>query len=125
MFLFAYVSLFVFFFFFLMIRRPPRSTLFPYTTLFRSSVVAERAEDVFRQTRGPAEREAGVVLFERQAFETAAVVVPGVRVQTFVSEKVEEATAKVVRAGARSKVDATAGGATVLGGELGFDDLHL
>src|SRR3989442_8615821 len=26
-------------FFFLMIRRPPRSTLFPYTTLFRSFVV--------------------------------------------------------------------------------------
>src|SRR5438552_13949508 len=26
----------VFFIFFLMIRRPPRSTLFPYTTLFRS-----------------------------------------------------------------------------------------
>src|SRR6476620_12186480 len=31
------VSLSLFhFFFFLMIRRPPRSTLFPYTTLFRS-----------------------------------------------------------------------------------------
>src|SRR2546423_4695342 len=30
------MSLFLFFFF-LMIRRPPRSTLFPYTTLFRSS----------------------------------------------------------------------------------------
>src|SRR5688572_31878964 len=28
----------MFFFFFLMIRRPPRSTLFPYTTLFRSIV---------------------------------------------------------------------------------------
>src|SRR2546429_4265204 len=27
-------------FFFLMIRRPPRSTLFPYTTLFRSLSVA-------------------------------------------------------------------------------------
>src|SRR6266481_7542185 len=27
---------FIIFFFFLMIRRPPRSTLFPYTTLFRS-----------------------------------------------------------------------------------------
>src|SRR3712207_1603095 len=27
----------VLYFFFLMIRRPPRSTLFPYTTLFRSS----------------------------------------------------------------------------------------
>src|SRR5437899_13068931 len=34
-----YISLSMFFsfsFFFLMIRRPPRSTLFPYTTLFRS-----------------------------------------------------------------------------------------
>src|SRR2546427_12082494 len=28
------------FFFFLMIRRPPRSTLFPYTTLFRSRALA-------------------------------------------------------------------------------------
>src|SRR2546430_16713168 len=27
------------FFFFLMIRRPPRSTLFPYTTLFRSVLI--------------------------------------------------------------------------------------
>src|SRR2546425_4756580 len=27
-------------FFFLMIRRPPRSTLFPYTTLFRSAAIA-------------------------------------------------------------------------------------
>src|SRR5256885_13065680 len=31
----------VFFFFFLMIRRPPRSTLFPYTTLFRSAAHAQ------------------------------------------------------------------------------------
>src|SRR2546425_9851889 len=29
--------LWLLFFFFLMIRRPPRSTLFPYTTLFRSA----------------------------------------------------------------------------------------
>src|SRR3712207_7487706 len=28
-------------FFFLMIRRPPRSTLFPYTTLFRSRIDGE------------------------------------------------------------------------------------
>src|SRR2546421_11898089 len=33
-----------FFFFFLMIRRPPRSTLFPYTTLFRSDS-SERLDD--------------------------------------------------------------------------------
>ena len=31
--------LYIYFFFFLMIRRPPRSTLFPYTTLFRSPVL--------------------------------------------------------------------------------------
>src|SRR5436189_5694018 len=30
------------FFFFLMIRRPPRSTLFPYTTLFRSKLGGHR-----------------------------------------------------------------------------------
>src|SRR2546422_11254880 len=36
-------------FFFLMIRRPPRSTLFPYTTLFRSKWNA------VRQRRSPAE----------------------------------------------------------------------
>src|SRR4030043_1879499 len=30
------------FFFFLMIRRPPRSTLFPYTTLFRSMYILAR-----------------------------------------------------------------------------------
>src|SRR3989339_852998 len=36
--------------FFLMIRRPPRSTLFPYTTLFRSGVLPE----VLPQIRLPA-----------------------------------------------------------------------
>src|SRR3712207_7614830 len=66
------------FFFFLMIRRPPRSTLFPYTTLFRSrssptrtllllgnpllrpsdgpdldAVLPELADDGLRQPRSP------------------------------------------------------------------------
>src|SRR5437016_9631310 len=34
-------------FFFLMIRRPPRSTLFPYTTLFRSDEVNRIERDNF------------------------------------------------------------------------------
>src|SRR5258708_18597051 len=40
-------------FFFLMIRRPPRSTLFPYTTLFRSQHVqcASLGREVFRYQR--------------------------------------------------------------------------
>src|SRR6266508_6260512 len=36
-FIFFFYFFCFFFFSFLMIRRPPRSTLFPYTTLFRSS----------------------------------------------------------------------------------------
>src|SRR2546430_17691720 len=40
----------VFFFFFLMIRRPPRSTLFPYTTLFRSVQVRVDGEVVAQGT---------------------------------------------------------------------------
>src|SRR2546422_11754187 len=36
-------------FFFLMIRRPPRSTLFPYTTLFRSRGAAGRPAGVSRR----------------------------------------------------------------------------
>src|SRR3712207_8516500 len=44
------------FFFFLMIRRPPRSTLFPYTTLFRSAV--ERVRDPCAVAQRPADRQA-------------------------------------------------------------------
>src|SRR2546422_2965549 len=47
---------FFLFFFFLMIRRPPRSTLFPYTTLFRS-LPATRP----RLQRLPAGRAHGVL----------------------------------------------------------------
>src|SRR3712207_9450724 len=38
-------------FFFLMIRRPPRSTLFPYTTLFRSREQFNRPLSAFQNTR--------------------------------------------------------------------------
>src|SRR5256885_13410627 len=47
-------------FFFLMIRRPPRSTLFPYTTLFRSEgeapVAHERAAAIKAEREQLAER---------------------------------------------------------------------
>src|SRR5471032_1432125 len=45
--------LFIFFFFFLMIRRPPRSTLFPYTTLFRSQL-SRRLQDALQPGQGEA-----------------------------------------------------------------------
>src|SRR5271163_4855277 len=57
MFIFFYLFVFLYFhfyfFFFLMIRRPPRSTLFPYTTLFRSRTRATRSScRSWRLTRG-------------------------------------------------------------------------
>src|SRR5688572_31033160 len=46
-----------------MIRRPPRSTLFPYTTLFRSRLAPGRADGTARQARRvgrrPRDRAAG------------------------------------------------------------------
>src|SRR5256886_14928072 len=50
------------FFFFLMIRRPPRSTLFPYTTLFRSP--ADPARPGRALSRGP-QRERPVLSVRR------------------------------------------------------------
>src|SRR3712207_8842530 len=48
-------------FFFLMIRRPPRSTLFPYTTLFRSRLEDPDEQRADQQPRagGACERPAG------------------------------------------------------------------
>src|SRR5437899_10759754 len=49
--MFVFISSYVFFFF-LLIRRPPRSTLFPYTTLFRSVArLAEFVADVLEAER--------------------------------------------------------------------------
>src|SRR5947209_17343470 len=49
---------YIYFFFFLMIRRPPRSTLFPYTTLFRSEPDAQRG---YRREDSRALREGRVI----------------------------------------------------------------
>src|SRR5436309_15916369 len=57
------------FLFFLMIRRPPRSTLFPYTTLFRSVVLVRREEG-----NHAADRLRGVGRMQRREHQ-----VPGVR----------------------------------------------
>src|SRR3712207_7241739 len=44
-------------FFFLMIRRPPRSTLFPYTTLFRSRAPRTRSPGSVPMASGPLDRD--------------------------------------------------------------------
>src|SRR6266436_8701174 len=49
-----HITFFVFSLFFLMIRRPPRSTLFPYTTLFRSFPVQSPGRNFFFCSSVPA-----------------------------------------------------------------------
>src|SRR5437660_7188120 len=46
-----------------MLRRPPRSTLFPYTTLFRSPPIPARDRDTVRRPRGV--RETRLIHFSR------------------------------------------------------------
>src|SRR2546422_6695205 len=61
--------MYIYSFFFLMIRRPPRSTLFPYTTLFRSARQPPQAVD--RACSGRAEHRTGTE--EQQALEQGVV----------------------------------------------------
>src|SRR5438270_9599283 len=53
-------------FFFIIIRRPPRSTLFPYTTLFRSLRARRGAHRARRRARGVDLRRAAVHLSAAQ-----------------------------------------------------------
>src|SRR2546430_7378582 len=67
----------IIFFFFLMIRRPPRSTLFPYTTLFRSSgeegpgVVRAETVDVLLRCKSVEHFLGGDVLGQRSEEHTS------------------------------------------------------
>src|SRR3712207_8021201 len=54
-------------FFFLMIRRPPRSTLFPYTTLFRSKRLYKGGKEAVSGSEDPMVRLARVVDPESRA----------------------------------------------------------
>src|SRR5256885_2471164 len=59
------------FFFFLMIRRPPRSTLFPYTTLFRSGLAGSDARVRPSARAEPGLRHGAPLVFVRAARERA------------------------------------------------------
>src|SRR3712207_8575997 len=76
-----YVHLIFCFFFFLMIRRPPRSTLFPYTTLFRSlGGVQVGSFDSYEQA------QAAVDYLADQKFAVENVTIIGSRSEEHTSE---------------------------------------
>src|SRR3712207_6981672 len=79
----------VFYFFFLMIRRPPRSTLFPYTTLFRSKEYTDARLGSGELADGHGERHPGGVRFARGGGGARARrrgARPGVRSEEHTSE---------------------------------------
>src|SRR5260370_22764724 len=96
-----------------MIRRPPRSTLFPYTTLFRS---------LDRTTQSGAEIVAleGGLRIEYATLENGIEKIPGI--ERLVSKELEEFAVIVVASGARGKVDDSTCVSAVLSGEAGVVD---
>src|SRR2546422_5852048 len=68
-----------------MIRRPPRSTLFPYTTLFRSGVIARMAS-VTRSTGRPPLRNASVAARTQYSVATPKTTKRGDRSEEHTSE---------------------------------------
>src|SRR3712207_8741133 len=60
-----------------MIRRPPRSTLFPYTTLFRSLAAIGATTDHLRRLQRPAPGEDGQAAKEGLLGRREQVVAPG------------------------------------------------
>src|SRR2546427_6831096 len=65
--LFPAISSLFLFFFFLMIRRPPRSTLFPYTTLFRSKRWSISTSPRFRSGSSPTPARAATTAGDRKS----------------------------------------------------------
>src|SRR2546430_13959917 len=67
-----------------MIRRPPRSTLFPYTTLFRSHLIAEGMSEEFQQ------HWAGTHFFNPPRYLKLVEVIPGPKTSADVVESLSE-----------------------------------
>src|SRR5688572_32500548 len=84
-----------------MIRRPPRSTLFPYTTLFRSEHIGGGRPQVVdidlqhRIVRGAADQPKRVVLVDRIVIATKRQHAVGVQQDTFRKDRSEEHTSEL------------------------------
>src|SRR3712207_9030891 len=112
-------------FFFLMIRRPPRSTLFPYTTLFRSYITrrfAEEGADVLIEITNDAYQGDTAVLRQHQAnavFRAVETARPVLRVtNTGITARVT-ARGRVEDAAPKFRPEVRVWPASRAGGEIG------
>src|SRR3712207_8843680 len=76
----------LYFFFFLMIRRPPRSTLFPYTTLFRSPGPGHRGDRTERRNPKSTDLELPQTIHLGIRVETLRVLYRSTRSEEHTSE---------------------------------------
>src|SRR3712207_2177046 len=91
------------FFFFLMIRRPPRSTLFPYTTLFRSEAAGKAVSAVKGQVgaaRAAVTEQAETHMrnAQEELREEHVEIALYTRIETFADEVGDRETAQLARA---------------------------
>src|SRR3712207_9484344 len=95
-------------FFFLMIRRPPRSTLFPYTTLFRSSVVLKKEAEILeiqKNIRSRVEKEMGDTQREFILREQMKAIQQELGERDDRSSEIEEYREKIEKAGMPEEVE--------------------
>src|SRR5258708_29816059 len=79
-----------------MIRRPPRSTLFPYTTLFRSPDLVEALKDEARSGSASAgERTRALLVVAEVAFSVVLLVSAGLTIRSFIALRSEEHTSEL------------------------------
>src|SRR3712207_9444766 len=78
-------------FFFLMIRRPPRSTLFPYTTLFRSNIVprSDVPHELPGDTVAGKRSKGGVAMTEEEIARFAQMLREADRVRAMIARSEE------------------------------------
>src|SRR6266849_4518266 len=65
------------------------------------------------------------MLLKRQTGQAKRIVLPGVCIQRFIAEEIEGAPLVLIRTAAREQVHPAASSASILGGELITDNLHL
>src|SRR3712207_8815037 len=80
-----------------MIRRPPRSTLFPYTTLFRSDALDQHRELRRRQPHdaAPRPRQHGTTLFQGLRHQDQTRAIPDEDLRQVAAARSEEHTSEL------------------------------